>query len=122
VFRHAILNRFQGWGKADISQRVEIVDSAGEILFFPLHPIPPLPSLRRIEFLAAETRHELLRVRRVGEAIDVEPLLVVADGVSAQAQRQILAEVMDGLVAAAFAGAGRQRDLMRPVAVNGGRR
>ncbi len=77
--------------------------SFGPVLFFPLHPIPPLPSLRRIEFLATETRHELLRIGRVREAVDVKPLLVVADAMAAQAQRQILAEVVDDLVAAVLA-------------------
>jgi hypothetical protein len=109
-------------GKADINQRVEIVDSAGDILFFPLHPILPLPSLPRIKLLAAETRHELLRIRRVGEAVDVEPLPIMADAVAARAQRQILAEVVDDFVAAVFTRACRQRDLVRPTAVDGGRR
>jgi hypothetical protein len=88
-------------------------------LFFPLHPIPPLPSLRRIEFLTAETRRELLRIRRLGEAVDIEPLLVMADAMAARTEREIRTEVMDRLVAAAFAGARRQRDLMRPAAVDG---
>jgi hypothetical protein len=101
---------------------VEIVDSAGEILFFPLHPIPPLPSLRRIELFSAKPLHELLRIRRIGEAIDIEPLPIVADAMAAPSQRQILAEVVDGFVAAAFAGAGRQRDLVRPAAIDTGRR
>lgn len=91
-------------------------------LFFPLHPIAPLPSLRRIEFLAAEPRHELLRIRRVGEAVDIEPLPVVENAMAARAQRQILAEVVDGFVAAVLAGACRERHLVRPAAVDAGRR
>jgi hypothetical protein len=97
-------------------------DSGTSVLFFPLHPIPPFPSLRQIEFFAAETRHELRRVRRVGEAVDVEPLPVVADAMPAPAQRQFLAEVVDRFVAVVLAGAGRQRDLVRPAAIDGGRR
>ena len=97
-------------------------DSGTSVLFLPLHPILPLPSLRRIEFFAAETRHEFLRIRRVGEAVDVEPLPVVVNAMPSQAQRQILAEVVDRFVAAVFAGAGRQRDLVRPAAIDGGRR
>jgi hypothetical protein len=88
----------------------------------PPHPIAPLPSLPRIEFFAAEARHEFLRIRRGGKAVDIEPLLVMANAMAAQAQRQVLAEVVDGLVAAAFAGARRQRHLVRPAAVDGGRR
>jgi hypothetical protein len=91
-------------------------------LFSPLHPIVPLPSLRRIEFFAAEPRHELLRIRRIGEAVDVEPLLVMADAMAARAERQILAEVVDRFVAAVLAGACRQRDLVRPAAIDAGRR
>src|ERR1700724_2640742 len=64
----------------------------------PPHPIAPLPSPRRIEFLAAELRNEFFRIRRSGEAVDVEPLAVVADAMAAPAQRQILAEVVDGVV------------------------
>ena len=64
--------------------------SFGPVLFSPLHPISPLPSLRRIEFLAAETRHELVRIRRVGEAIDIEPLLVVANAMAARASDKSL--------------------------------
>jgi hypothetical protein len=83
--------------------------SFGPVLFFPLHPIPPLPSLRRIKLLAVETRHELLRVRRGGEAVDVERLPIMANAMAAQAQRQIFAELVDGLVAVVLAGACRQR-------------
>jgi hypothetical protein len=80
----------------------------------PLHPILPRPSLRRIKLFATKPRRELLRIRRVGEAVDIEPLLVVADAMAARAQRQRIAEVVHDLVAAAFADTGRQRDLMRP--------
>src|SRR4029077_1352580 len=88
----------------------------------PSHPVPPLPALPRIEFFAAEASREFFRIRRGGEAVDVEPLPVVTDAMAARAQRQILAEIVDGLVAAVFAGARRQRDLVRPAAVDGGRR
>ena len=89
--------------RPDDTLRAMPTRSFGPVLFFPLHPIPPLPSLRRIEFLATETRHELLRIGRVRETVDVEPLLVMTDAMAAQAQRQILAEVVDGLVAAVLA-------------------
>jgi hypothetical protein len=46
----------------EAAQNMCDVGLIGPILFFPPHPIPPLPSLRRIEFLTVETRHELLRV------------------------------------------------------------
>jgi hypothetical protein len=83
--------------------------SSGPVLFSPLHPIPPLPSLRRIELLAAETRHELLRIRGDCKTVDVEPLPAMVDAVAARTQRQRLAEVVHDLVAAAFADASHCR-------------
>jgi hypothetical protein len=92
--------------------------ASSQSLFFPLHPIPSFPSLHRIEFLSAKSPREFLRIRRIGEAVDVEPLPVVVDAMAARAERQILAEVVDGLVAAVLAGACRQRDVVRPAAID----
>jgi hypothetical protein len=89
--------------RPDDTLRAMPTRSFGPILFFPPHPIPPLSSLRRIKLLAAEPRHELLRIRRDRETVDVEPLPVMMDAMAAQAERQILAEVVDGLVAAVLA-------------------
>src|SRR5579864_7714230 len=59
--------------------------SAWPTSFPPTHPVPPLPALPRIEFFALEASHELLRIRRGGEAVDVEPLPVVTDAMAARA-------------------------------------
>ena len=70
---------------------------------------------------SAEALNEFLSISGVGEAVHVEPL-AIEHGVAATAQAQVLTEFMDLLVAAALAKTRRQRDLVRPLAVNGRRR
>jgi hypothetical protein len=85
--------------------------------FFPPRPIAPFASLLRIELLAAELSHELLRVLGVGKAIDVPPLVIMEDRVTTLAEGRVLAEHVNDVVAAIERYRGRQRDLVRPPAI-----
>lgn len=80
------------------------------------------PPARRIESLAAESLHEPLGVLRLREAVNLEPLLVVEDGMTTAAQTQVFAKLMSLFVAAAFAESRRQRHLMRSPAITARRR
>lgn len=77
---------------------------------------------RRIESLPAESLHEPLGVLRLREAVNVEPLLVVEDGMTTAAQTQVFAKLMNLFVAAAFAESRRQCHLMRSPAITARRR
>jgi hypothetical protein len=88
--------------------------------FFPPRPIVSLPSFLGIKFFAAELPHERLGVLGVSEAIDIPPLAFMKDHVTTGAQRQVIAERANGLVAAVEQYRGRQRDLVRPSAVYSG--
>ena len=58
---------------------------------------------------------------RLGETVHMKPLAII-NGVASCAESQIVAEIVNLLVAAALAKPGGQRDLMRPPGVNAGRR
>jgi hypothetical protein len=73
--------------------------------------------LLRIELLAAEPSHKFLGMLGVREAIDIPPLALVKDRVTAGAQRQVIAERPNGIVTTVEQYRGRQRDLVRPSAV-----
>jgi hypothetical protein len=79
---------------------------------------PTAAALDRIKLLAAKSLHELLRVRRLLETIDVKPLAVVMERVASRAERQVSTELVYLVVAVAPANARRQHDLVRPAAVN----
>lgn len=66
-----------------------------------------IPSLFRIKLLAAKPLHEFISVLRFFEAVDVKPLGVMKDGVATGAKCQLLAELVNLLVAAAFTEARR---------------
>jgi hypothetical protein len=70
------------------------------VSFFPLRPIAPLSPLLWIEPLAAELSHELLRMLGVGETVDVPPSVFMKDRVTARAERQVIAERANDVVAA----------------------
>jgi len=73
----------------------------------------------RIKFLTAESLQEFIGIGRLGEAVNVEPFVVVTHCVSPAAYRQAFAELVDLLVAvAAYTELRWQRDLMRPATVN----
>lgn len=74
-----------------------------------------------IELLAAELPHKLLGMFGVGEAVDVPPLVIAEDRVTALAEGQVLAEDVNDVVAAIERYRGRQRDLVRPPPINTGR-
>ena len=74
------------------------------------------PSLKPV---AAEALQEFVGVVERGETVDVEPLFLVEHRMATQAQRQILAEVVNLVVAAALAQFRRQCDLIWPTAING---
>jgi hypothetical protein len=88
---------------------------------FPPRPIAPLSSLLGVELLAAELAHKLLGMFGVGEAVDVPPLVIAEDRVTALAEGQVLAEHVNDVVAAIERHRGRQRDLVRPPAIYAGR-
>ena len=58
---------------------------------------------------------------RPGEAVHMKPLAVI-NGVPSGAESSNLTELVNLLVAATLAKARQQRDLMRPAAINAGRR
>jgi DNA-binding transcriptional regulator PaaX len=58
-------------------------------------------ALRRIELHAAEACLELLGILQLGEAVHMKPLAVI-DGVPSGAESQIVAEIVNLLVAAAL--------------------
>ena len=86
-----------------------------------MRPVAAPSSLARIKRLAAEALLEFLGVGRFGETIHMKPLAVV-HSVAAGAKREVLAELVNHLVATAFTQARRQNDLMGPAPVNGRRR
>jgi hypothetical protein len=60
---------------------------------------------------------------RVGEAMDVPPLALMKNRVTARAQRQIVAERVNDFVATIEQHGGGQRHLVRPSAIySGGRK
>jgi hypothetical protein len=79
----------------------------------------PLRASSRVDELAAEALPELLGVRAISKTEDVHVRAVTAEGMSARAEREAFAEKVHGHVIAPAAPRGRQRDLVRPVAVNG---
>jgi hypothetical protein len=58
-----------------------------DISLIPLHTVPALPSLRRIEFFAAEFIHEFSRVGFFLEAEHVPPLTTMSDRMLARTER-----------------------------------
>src|SRR5271170_2073534 len=87
----------------------------------PARPIVSLSALRRIELHTAEALPECLGILRFRETVHMKPLPVI-NGVASCAEREFFAEGVNPFVAAILARACRQRDLMRPASVNGGRR
>ena len=87
----------------------------------PARPVASLASLRRIEPHAAEALPEFLGILRLGEAVHMKPFMVI-HGMPSGAESQIITELVNLLVAAVLAKPSGQRDLMRPAAVNAGRR
>jgi hypothetical protein len=53
----------------------------------PARPIAPPTAFARVEHFAAETLHEFAGMLGIGEAIDVEPLIVMENGMAAGTQR-----------------------------------
>ena len=96
--------------------------SGARVGLIPTRPVAPPSPFVGIEPLAAEPLLELLRVGGIRETINVVPSVIVMHCVAAAAQRQILAELMNLVVADALAGACRQHHLVRPIPVNGRRR
>jgi len=86
----------------------------------PMRPAAASPLLARIERLAAEALLEFLGFGCFGETIHMKPLALV-HSMAAGAEREVLAELVNHSVAAAFTQARRQDDLMGPT-VNGRRR
>jgi hypothetical protein len=78
--------------------------------------------LRPIEALTAEPFHELLRVGGFFEAVDVKPLAIVIERMTTRTQRQVSAELVYLVVAAALVHSRWQHDLMRPITINCSRR
>ena len=68
--------------------------------FFPPRPIGAATALGGIELLATESFHELLRVRRLLETVDVKPLAVVIKRMASRAERQVSTELMYLVLAA----------------------
>ena len=87
----------------------------------PMRPVVAPPPLARIERLATEASLEFLGVGCFGETIHMKPLALV-HSMAAGAEREVLAELVNHLVASAFTQARRQDDLMGPTTVNGRRR
>lgn len=87
----------------------------------PMRPVAAPPSLVRVEHLSVEALLEFLGVGRFGETIHMKPFAVVHN-VAAGAEREVLTEPVNHLVAAAFTQARWQDDLMGPAPVIGRRR
>ena len=90
----------------------------GSLGLFPTRPITPLPSLFRIKLVATEPQSEFIGVLQLFEAVNVKPLAVMKHGMAAGAERQLFAEVVNLIVAAAFTEPRRQYHLVWPVPVN----
>src|SRR5262245_53328908 len=85
-----------------------------------ISPMSPGPSgpIFRIDQLAAETCLELLGVRTFGETEDVVVGVVATERVSARTERTVFTIVVDRAVFVPDATVLRQRDLVRPVAID----
>jgi hypothetical protein len=72
-----------------------------------------------IKLLAAEPFQEFICIRGILKTINVAPFSIVEHSMTSGAECQILAELMNLFVAAAFTEPRRQNDLMRPASING---
>ncbi len=71
--------------------------------------------------MSASTSFPSTRLFAAPRAIHMKPLAIV-DGVASRAEREVVAEIVNLLVAAVLAKPSGQRDLMRPAAINAARR
>jgi hypothetical protein len=100
-FRRKLLDKdilFRSRAERVISQsrRARIDAEANKLAnFFPPRPIGAAAALGRIELLAAEPLHVLLRVRWLLETIDMKPLSIVIQRMPGRAERQVTTHELD---------------------------
>jgi hypothetical protein len=74
--------------------------------------------LLRIKLLAAQPLQEFLGICGILKTINVEPFPIVEHSMTSEAKRQILAELVNRFVTAAFTAPRRQNYLVRPASIN----
>ena len=72
----------------------------------------------RIKLLAAEPLQEFIGICGILKTINVEPFPIVEHSMTSGAKRQILAELVNRFVTAAFTAPRRQNYLVRPASIN----
>ena len=96
--------------------------AAVRFLLFPPRPVTALATHRRIKFLATKSCLEFLRIGGIAKAINVKPITIVINGMTARAERQVSAELVNLFISSLLTKSRRQGDLMRPTSINARRR
>jgi hypothetical protein len=80
-------------------------------------PIHPATARIGIECLAAESFPEKVGVRRIGEAVDQMPAVLIEERVMPRSERQILTKALDDRAVNAGASVSGYNDLVREFAI-----